>query len=128
MSHRGHKPEIPNQDDFFVLARAESVLLGVLDGHGPDGHEVAHFAQQRLPTRITEALRQDPEAWEKSVSSSVEFICGEAKKELPNKAEYSGSTVSIAMIDRASPSAPVRLRSAFLGDSIVVTAKRKKKG
>ena len=24
------------QDDFFILARPESLLLGVLDGHGPD--------------------------------------------------------------------------------------------
>eukprot|EP00913_Durusdinium_trenchii_P034615 g32385.t1 len=49
VSHRGHKPEQPNQDNFFVLVRKESVLMGILDGHGPHGHSVAHFAQDWTP-------------------------------------------------------------------------------
>lgn len=33
VSHRGHKPEQPNQDEFFVLVRKQSVFMGILDGH-----------------------------------------------------------------------------------------------
>jgi serine/threonine protein phosphatase PrpC len=143
MSHRGHKPESPNQDDFFVLARKECVLFGVLDGHGPEGHEIAHFTQERLPKLIMERLREDKEAWEDAVSKSVKDLIGLSSTNLEKEAEYSGTTFTIAMLDRAGgaveassatskdpaqPSKePIRLRCAFLGDSIAVFAKRKTK-
>lgn len=131
MSHRGHKPESPNQDDFFVLARKECVLFGVLDGHGPEGHEIAHFTQERLPALIMERLREDKEAWEDAVSKSVKDLIGLSSTNLEKEAAYSGTTFTIAMLDRAGGSAPskepIRLRCAFLGDSIAVFAKRKTK-
>jgi len=136
MSHRGHKPESPNQDDFFVLARKECVLFGVLDGHGAEGHELAHFAQERLPALIMERLREDKEAWEDAVSKSVKDLVVQSRTCFEKEAEYSGTTFTIAMLDRAggtvevpSPAAkePIRLRCAFLGDSIAVCAKRRSK-
>jgi len=139
MSHRGYKPESPNQDDFFVLARPESLLLGVLDGHGPQGHEVAHFAQERLPKLIMERLRRDGEAWASAVNSSMEELVSEARETLADKADNSGSTVTVAMLDQApcpdsasatlsSSSSRLRLRCAHLGDSIAVHARRTAKG
>lgn len=132
--HRGHKPESPNQDDFFVLARPEWLLLGVLDGHGPDGHDVSHFAQERLPMYMMERLRHDGDAWEEAVCGSVQELCSRAREELPNKTDYSGSTVTVAMLDQVPATAvddnaakTLRLRCAFLGDSIAVLAKRKSK-
>jgi len=128
ISHRGYKPESPNQDDFFILARSDSLLLGVLDGHGPDGHDVSHFAQERLPMYLTEHLRKDPEAWVKGVGSSVRDLCEKAREDLSDKVEQSGTTVTLAMLDQpggSSPRGPLRLRCAFLGDSIAVWARRK---
>lgn len=130
MSHRGYKPESPNQDDFFVLARADSMLLGILDGHGPDGHDVSHFVQERLPMYITEHLRQDPDAWEEAVETSVRELCMKARDEIGEKAEFSGTTATVVYLDQppgAVAGGPMRLRCAFLGDSIAVLAKRKTK-
>lgn len=135
MSHRGFKPDSPNQDDFFVLARPESLLFGVMDGHGPNGHHVSHFAQERLPAKITEHLRKDGELWEAAVRKSVADLSDDAKHELLSKATDSGSTVTVAMLDRPSvrdgnvaaagaAPRPLRLRCAHLGDSIVVHACR----
>jgi serine/threonine protein phosphatase PrpC len=128
-SHRGQKPESPNQDDFFLLARRERVLLGVLDGHGLEGHEISHFAQERLPALIMERLRGDSEAWEDAVNQSVADLVGLSKTHFEGKADYSGTTITIVMLDRAggATSGPIRLRCAFLGDSIAVSARRRAK-
>jgi len=127
--HRGQKPESPNQDDFFMLARKDCVLFGVLDGHGHEGHEISHFAQERLPALIMERLRRDGEAWEDAVSQSIADLVGLSKTHFGGKAEHSGTTITIAMLDRArgATEGPVRLRCAFLGDSIAVFARRKNK-
>jgi len=139
-SHRGLKPESPNQDDFFALSRADSLLFGVLDGHGLDGHDVSHWTQERLPTLIMERLRQAPDAWDESVATSIRDLCAQAKQELANKAECSGTTLTLVMLDQFGATycsesdcggisgnvpQPMRLRCAFLGDSIAAHAKRK---
>lgn len=128
-SHRGHKPDQPNQDEFFVLGRENSVLFGVLDGHGPDGHDVAHFAQEHLPMLVTEGLRHETESWESSVSSAVARLCDKAREEpdMASKAEISGCTISLLMLDRPEGKdlGKLRLRCAHLGDSMAVLATRK---
>ncbi|CAK9098999.1 unnamed protein product [Durusdinium trenchii] len=126
VSHRGHKPEQPNQDEFFVLVRKESVLMGILDGHGPHGHSVAHFAQEHLPGTILEGIREDPESWEKSVKNAVTMLCRECQldSDMANKANVSGTTMTVLMLDSAKP-LNWRIRSAHLGDSIAVLAYRK---
>lgn len=120
LSHRGKKPHYPNQDDFFVLARAESLLFGVLDGHGPDGHDIAHYAQESLPGFFVERLRQGSLSWDQIVHASFGDLISHLQHELTEKAECSGSTVSVAMLDREDGGGPFRLRGAFLGDSTVV--------
>lgn len=127
MSHRGKKPEYPNQDDFFVLAREESLLFGVLDGHGPNGHDIAHFAQEMLPGCIVERLRQGSLSWDQIVHASFGELTRHLREDLSEKAETSGSTVSIALLDRENGVGPLRLRGAFLGDSIVAHARRSSK-
>eukprot|EP00929_Paragymnodinium_shiwhaense_P041387 TRINITY_DN21493_c0_g1_i1.p1 TRINITY_DN21493_c0_g1~~TRINITY_DN21493_c0_g1_i1.p1 ORF type:complete len:574 (+),score=90.93 TRINITY_DN21493_c0_g1_i1:73-1722(+) len=135
-SHRGLKQKgaaeqpTPNQDEFFLLGRRESLIWGVLDGHGPDGHDVSHFAQENLPTQLVEHLRKSKnEDWAGAVSSSVKEICQRLEKEIPGKCQYSGTTASIVMVDRpdGKTTGPLRLRCAYLGDSIVVHARRKGK-
>lgn len=129
VSHRGYKPESPNQDDFFILERSESLLFGVLDGHGPDGHDIAHFAQEHLPLYIMEGLRHEGATWEASVSSAFVEVHTKLREELAEKAEHSGSTASIVMLDcpGGPGTRPQRLQCAHLGDSIVVTARRRSK-
>lgn len=134
-SQRGSKPEQPNQDDFFVLSRQESMLLGVFDGHGEDGHVVSHCAQELLPQYITERLRKDPTSWEESVRASVEQLTKLLGDTLADKSERSGSTMTLALLDHPPPPADgerseaaegsiVRLRVAFLGDSIAILGTR----
>jgi serine/threonine protein phosphatase PrpC len=149
MSHRGHKPDMPNQDEFFVLAREETLLFGVLDGHGPEGHVVAHFAQEHLPTMVTERIRSAssaaPEAWRGAVGTAFEELKVKLGQDLQSEAHYSGTTTTLLMLDRdpnsdsaAEPPLeeqevdarlrrPMRLRCAYLGDSIAVAAKRRSK-
>eukprot|EP00435_Cladocopium_sp_Y103_P003826 s3757_g1.t1 len=135
VSHRGHKPDQPNQDEFFVLVRKESVLMGILDGHGPYGH------CEHLPGSILEGLRADPESWETSVKNGVTMLCREcqldpdmAEKESLAKggpwrllnchdANMSGTTMTVLMLDSPAHST-WRVRSAHLGDSIAVLAHR----
>eukprot|EP00930_Biecheleria_cincta_P040137 TRINITY_DN27529_c1_g1_i1.p1 TRINITY_DN27529_c1_g1~~TRINITY_DN27529_c1_g1_i1.p1 ORF type:complete len:411 (+),score=83.16 TRINITY_DN27529_c1_g1_i1:30-1235(+) len=128
VSQRGHKPEQPNQDEFFMLARAESVLFGVLDGHGQEGHDVAHFAQERLPANVMEGVRQDSESWQPSVKAAVEKLCKQAGDDAAaaEKADQSGCTLTVLMLDSPTESGnSLRLRCAHLGDSVAVLAKRK---
>jgi len=129
VSHRGHKPEQPNQDEFFVLVRDESLLMGVLDGHGTDGHCVAHFAQEHLPANIMASLRAK-DSWEKAVTDAVNTLCQESEQdeEMKRKAMFSGTTMTVLMLDSPRPSQPWRVRCAHLGDSIAVVARRSGKG
>lgn len=124
VSNRGHKPDQPNQDDFFVLSRRESLLFGVLDGHGPHGHHVSHFAQEQLPRLMVERLRAGNE-WEMAVGESVEELSASLQDDLADQSNTSGSTMSVAMLDRPNADiAHLRLRCSFLGDSIIIYARR----
>eukprot|EP00916_Digyalum_oweni_P018505 GHVL01030990.1.p1 GENE.GHVL01030990.1~~GHVL01030990.1.p1 ORF type:complete len:773 (+),score=127.28 GHVL01030990.1:62-2380(+) len=46
---RGMKPDMPNQDSFFVIRMSDFGLYGVFDGHGPNGHDVSDFVHRQLP-------------------------------------------------------------------------------
>jgi serine/threonine protein phosphatase PrpC len=46
---KGMKVNSPNQDSFSILAvEGEFILIGVYDGHGPDGHHVSQFARTEM--------------------------------------------------------------------------------
>jgi len=125
MSHRGLKPDSPNQDDFFILSRPERLLVGVLDGHGPDGHDVSHFGQENLPKLLVEHLRAQLEGdWSEAVTSVFAKLVAQAKQDIPDKAQRSGSTVSMLSLDQQDgrEDNPLRLRGAFVGDSSMVHA------
>uniref|UniRef100_A0A0G4FRS2 PPM-type phosphatase domain-containing protein n=1 Tax=Chromera velia CCMP2878 TaxID=1169474 RepID=A0A0G4FRS2_9ALVE len=61
---KGLKPESPNQDDFFILRIDDWGLYGVFDGHGPFGHDVSHFVQNKIPKLIVThpQFQEDPKA------------------------------------------------------------------
>lgn len=121
VSRRGQKPEAPNQDDFFVLDRTDSLVFGVLDGHGVEGHLVSHFVQERLPTCLVKNLRDKME-WPAAVDAAFGEVVHLISDELAECADHSGSTVSVAMLDRPSEGGAFRLQSAFLGDSSLLHA------
>lgn len=129
LCHRGQKPESPNQDDFFVLARSESVLFGVMDGHGPDGHDVSHFAQEHLPTRVMEHIRKDC-SWPEAVCAAFSDGHRSAAEDLGEKIVNSGCTVTMLMLTlpRAPSTAVPLVRCAWVGDSLAVAAKRPASG
>eukprot|EP00913_Durusdinium_trenchii_P033471 g31336.t1 len=56
---RGHKPDSPNQDDFFVLQTNTWLFCGVADGHGENGHKVSHFVQEQLPQAVLQRLKTE---------------------------------------------------------------------
>jgi len=127
--HRGHKEGQPNQDDFFILAREDLLLFGVLDGHGPDGHDISHFCQERLPKQMMHRLRKEepPLSWAAASSASFEEVAQQLKAEVPEKCLNSGTTASVVMLDHvgsSEDSTTLRLRCAFVGDSCCVHAKR----
>lgn len=70
---KGLKPESPNQDDFFIFHLEHVGLYGVFDGHGPFGHDVSNFVQQRLPKHIYnhELFRSNTSAALRSAFSKV---------------------------------------------------------
>lgn len=128
MSHRGQKPDSPNQDDFFLLARGQNLLLGVMDGHGDQGHHISHFAQQRLPKYLTQRLRKG-ELWEAVTSGAFKDLSNAVKTEMTKEAECSGTTASVATLNldkdgTDGKGAAFRLRTAHVGDSMIVCAQR----
>jgi len=134
LCHRGKKPESPNQDDFFVLAREGLLLLGVLDGHGPEGHEVSHYGQEHLPRYLMDRLRKDRENWQDACSESFAELITQMHTDIPDTAFSSGATTTVLMLDSvegpkdapllAPMSRWLRLRCAFVGDSSCVYARR----
>jgi len=137
MCQRGHKPESPNQDDFFVIARREWFLFGVQDGHGPDGHILSHFVQERLPKGLLGRLAPSCEEegsegskasdWAESCLAAFEGVTHQIFTEKSEQGHTSGSTASVALLsrDRAEGAGgPLRLRCAFIGDSAIVHGRR----
>eukprot|EP00440_Ansanella_granifera_P014595 gb/GFBE01015864.1/.p1 GENE.gb/GFBE01015864.1/~~gb/GFBE01015864.1/.p1 ORF type:complete len:495 (+),score=105.93 gb/GFBE01015864.1/:1-1485(+) len=124
---RGQKPQAPNQDDFFILQRAGWLLCGVADGHGANGHDVAHFVQENLPkcflSKYKPGVSND---WREAASASFLESVDKMKAEIPSKCNESGATASMVLIsrDKGKEPGPTKVRTAFVGDSLVVHAKK----
>lgn len=122
---RGQKPHYPNQDDFFVLERKEWLLFGVLDGHGAEGHIVSHLGQEHLPKFVLQRFLPAAKDWKAAAIAAFEDVHCKIKADLGERANVSGSTASVALISRdAQDEGPLKLQSAFVGDSSMVYAKR----
>ena len=78
--------------------------MGILDGHGPSGHCVAHFAQEHLPGMVLEALKT--EGWKTAVLNAVAMLCRECQMDpdMAQKANQSGTTMTLLMVDSLGPS------------------------
>mmetsp|Transcript_94410 Transcript_94410/g.177741 ORF Transcript_94410/g.177741 Transcript_94410/m.177741 type:complete len:407 (+) Transcript_94410:134-1354(+) len=121
LCQRGHKPDSPNQDDFFVLARQQWLIFGVLDGHGPMGHHVSHYVQEHLPCCILDRMKNSEDDWDASARAAFEEVTQKLGTDIEDKVATSGSTATVALLSRdISGEGPLRLRCAFIGDSSIV--------
>ena len=99
--------QIKNQDSFVSLTNINNIIdfniFGVLDGHGPQGHNVSQFASEFIPAQITNhpeiKVLSDPEAiYEKLKENNCQIItnaylaCDEQLKNAEFDAYNSGST------------------------------------
>lgn len=121
---RGQKPQIPNQDDFFILERKEWLLFGVLDGHGENGHIISHFVQEHLPKSILEHFMKAAEDWRGSASTSFDEVQSQLLSAHEQIAISSGTTASVVLLSKGGEGPGMRLRSAFVGDSSIVYGHR----
>mmetsp|Transcript_106859 Transcript_106859/g.319481 ORF Transcript_106859/g.319481 Transcript_106859/m.319481 type:complete len:350 (-) Transcript_106859:76-1125(-) len=97
---KGLKPESPNQDDFCIFSVDGMSILGVFDGHGPYGHDIAHFAQMHLPRHFVQDpnFQNDPEKAMASAFPETHRHCAEAQVEGRFDCSLSGATATLAML------------------------------
>lgn len=123
--HRGHKPDQPNQDDYFALAKGDWLLCGVCDGHGTHGHVISHFVQTHLPKLLVERLGSmtgntgpDSEAWRTITTSCFEEVHTALTTEQRDLAQNSGTTATVVLY------CPGSMHVAWVGDSAASIATR----
>ena len=114
---KGLKSENYNQDDFCITRKGEQLLLGVFDGHGPDGHHISAYARDTLPDLILN--ESDPNMIGQHIKEAFQKVHREI---VENHAEFnsdlSGTTASIVVITGN------RLFTAHVGDSKVVLGRK----
>jgi len=119
LTRRGYKPLAVNQDRAVKIEPYPSssdisqFFIGVFDGHGPDGHYVAHHVMDTLPSLL---------AWEllsKDVENAVTTAFLRTDDTIPLDWMLSGCTASILVKDNSN------VMIANVGDSrtMVVTYK-----
>ena len=122
---KGLKPESPNQDDYSIFFDHEDMMLGVFDGHGPDGHQVAGFIHKELPKLIAEDQKFSTNPMEVFVSAfqkcqvALETHCDENRT---FDCVVSGATATIVLVRGNT------LFCAHVGDSRVVLSRKQPNG
>ena len=116
-----------NQDSMFVLTNwapaGKATLVGVLDGHGPLGHEVSAFLRNAFPTVLAThasalAAGDTPEALRATFAT-----CDAQLLATGIDCDFSGSTAVVALIDTTG-----RITVAWTGDSRLVVGRRAASG
>lgn len=116
---KGLKPDTPNQDTWFVLKMDTFSLYAVLDGHGPNGHEISQFVKEHLPKLIVQDPRsKSPEAGPCLVDAFKKMqrlvIAAQSRRRL--QAQKSGTTATVALLDHSRG----KLTIAHVADSAAV--------
>lgn len=118
---KGLKPESPNQDSFTIIVAEDSFkLLGVYDGHGPNGHDVSNFAKDAVVKLFLENIKT------KGPGESFTAAFEDTQKILESKdskidSSASGTTCTFAYIVNGESTMTV----AHVGDSRAVLARKK---
>lgn len=111
-------PNAPNQDAHLVMHFEHGVMLAaVFDGHGREGHHSStrtrEIFEHHGPGLAALPRAQLPQAFHTLFDSVHEALCRE------DLAFYSGTTVTVCLIDAAAGIATV----AYVGDSAVMIAR-----
>lgn len=117
---KGQKPESPNQDSFSVLyVENHFAMYNVLDGHGPNGHDVSDTAQEFLVFRFLDDVEAGKTAGEAFKAS---FLATQAMLEEQKGMDCStsGATCTMVFHDFCSEE---YLTVAHVGDSRSVMLK-----
>ncbi|GJP52720.1 hypothetical protein CLOM_g11809 [Closterium sp. NIES-68] len=112
-----------NQDAYCFMRTKDkkSLIFGVFDGHGPQGHDVSKFIKDRLPEMLMDGtdLLTDPE---KALSDGFLAVHSAALEETSFDCNISGTTAVVAHLYKQ------RLAVAWVGDSRAVLARRREGG
>jgi len=106
-----HKSPDKDQDRDKILHVGEYTILCVFDGHGPSGHLISEFANNRLPELIQSKLTPglDSPAIQQILIDSFATCAGEVK--VKSEARISGTTATVVIIT------PTHIVVANAGDS-----------
>lgn len=119
---KGLKPESPNQDDFTIVLKQDSLILGVFDGHGVHGHEVSNYVHNELPRLLLrhKSWKENPLASYKDcfneLQSNLIFYCNNPINKFD--CVMSGCTSTLITIR------PNKLYIGYVGDSRSVLGKK----
>eukprot|EP00747_Dinoflagellata_sp_TGD_P029757 gnl/TRDRNA2_/TRDRNA2_134149_c0_seq1.p1 gnl/TRDRNA2_/TRDRNA2_134149_c0~~gnl/TRDRNA2_/TRDRNA2_134149_c0_seq1.p1 ORF type:complete len:403 (-),score=76.78 gnl/TRDRNA2_/TRDRNA2_134149_c0_seq1:147-1298(-) len=94
---KGLKPESPNQDSFVIVKTDEFTLLGVFDGHGPNGHDVSEFAVDTVVKLFLTHGKRDTEPEEALVQAFKQTQNLLKNVDKPS-AQFSGTTATVAFL------------------------------
>jgi serine/threonine protein phosphatase PrpC len=114
-----------NQDVAFMAAAwapaGGATLLGVLDGHGPNGHHVAAHLKERFPASLAEqsALMRAGDA-EGALRASFAAVDASLRRATGIDIDFSGSTAVVGLLDMARGCVTV----GWTGDSRAVIGRR----
>ncbi|CAI7775523.1 unnamed protein product, partial [Closterium sp. NIES-53] len=112
-----------NQDAYCFMRTKDkkSLIFGVFDGHGPQGHDVSKFIKERLPDILMDGsdLLVDPE---KALTDGFLAVHDAALEETSFNCNISGTTAVVAHLYKQ------RLAVAWVGDSRAVLARRREGG
>ena len=112
------RPKLHNQDSYFDVSRDESRLIGVCDGHGPNGHHVSQFIVERLPAILYRKVAL--KATSSTTAALVEAYagCAQLLSDSSIDTTQSGSTcLSLLIIEQT-------LLCASVGDSRAVVGRK----
>jgi serine/threonine protein phosphatase PrpC len=117
---KGLKPESPNQDSYTIIVAEDSFkLLGVYDGHGPNGHDVSNFAKDAVPKLFLENLKTmaPGDAFISAFQDTQKILEGKDSK---IDSQASGSTCTFLYV----PAGAGDMTVAHVGDSRAVIARK----
>jgi serine/threonine protein phosphatase PrpC len=114
-----------NQDVAFMAAAwapaGGGTLLGVLDGHGPNGHHVSAHLKERFPAALAEqgaAMRSGDAAG--ALRAAFASVDGSLRRASGLDIDFSGSTAVVGLLDMARQCVTV----GWTGDSRAVVGRR----
>ena len=125
---KGKKEDRFNQDDFVVIGSGENRVVGVFDGHGPHGAQLAGFVQKGIAENLIKVLSSKcSEPVESSlvrIHHEVHAACKLHAAVVDDKEKFdcvsSGTTSSVAIIG------PEKITIGVVGDSRSIVATEKK--